>query len=334
MKKKITLREIASKAKVSPATASIVLNDKKNQGISDKTWNNVKKIAKKYNYSGNNKRRRLDKRKFIFFMEEFSYNENVAGKLLEGFNDFDLKNHQFVFLFNQCINNKNNIKKAIEEFNPDGIIIAYSYTKKIDINLNNLKINKILLNCYSNNFNGLSILPDDYNGAKKAVNYFFENSLKKIPIILSSDTWMKGYKDRLSGWRDAHTENKIDYKDSYIVKPKSNIENGGYVEAKKLLKKNKKIDAIFCTSDEIAMGAYQAIKEEGLNIPKDISIIGFDNARLSKLVKPKLTTVQLPYSEMTQKAIQHIIDPQKFDDNFNILVESPLIKRESVKVKK
>ena len=333
MKKKITLREIASKAKVSPATASIVLNDKKNQGISDKTWNNVKKIAKKFNYSGNNKRRRLDKRKFIFFMEEFSYNENVAGKLLEGFNDFDLKNHQFVFLFNQFIN-KNNINKAIEEFNPDGIIIAYSYTKKIDINLNNIKINKILLNCYSNNFNGLSILPDDYNGSKKAVNHFFQNNLKKIPIILSSDTWMKGYKDRLSGWRDAHTENKIDYKDSYIVKPKSNIENGGYVEAKKLLKKNKKIDAIFCTSDEIAMGAYQAIKEEGLNIPKDISIIGFDNARLSKLVKPKLTTVQLPYSEMTQKAIQHIIDPQKFDDNFNILVESPLIKRESVKVKK
>ena len=82
------------------------------------------------------------------------------------------------------------------------------------------------------------------------------------------------------------------------------------------------------------MGAYQAIKEEGLNIPKDISIIGFDNSRLSKLVKPKLTTVQLPYSEMTQKAIQHIIDPQKFDDNFNILVESPLIKRGSVKVKK
>ena len=225
MKKKITLREIASKAKVSPATASIVLNDKKNQGISDKTWNNVKKIAKKYNYSGNNKRRRLDKRKFIFFMEEFSYNENVAGKLLEGFNDFDLKNHQFVFLFNQFINNKNNINKAIEEFNPDGIIIAYSYTKKIDINLNNLKINKILLNCYSDNFNGLSILPDDYNGSKKAVNHFFENNLKKIPIILSSDTWMKGYKDRLSGWRDAHTENKIDYKDSYIVKPKNNLEN-------------------------------------------------------------------------------------------------------------
>ena len=333
MKKKITLREIAKLAKVSAATASIVLNDKKNQGISEKTWKNVKNIGKKYNYSGNNKIRRLNKRKFIFFMEEFSYNENVASKLLDGFNDYDLKSHQFVFLFNKLLDNKKNIFKAIEEFKPDGIIIANSYTKKIEINLNNLKLSKILLNCYSNNFNGLTILPDDYNGAKKAVNYLFQNNLKKIPIILSSDTWMKGYRDRLSGWRDAHIENNIDYNDSFIVQPKSNEENVGYIEAKKLLKKNKKIDAIFCASDEIAMGSYQAIKEAGLKIPNDISIIGFDNSRISELVKPKLTTVQLPYSEMTQKAIKHIIDPQKFNDHFNILVESPLIKRESVKGK-
>ena len=333
MKKKITLREIAKLAKVSAATASIVLNDKKNQGISEKTWKNVKNIGKKYNYSGNNKIRRLNKRKFIFFMEEFSYNENVASKLLDGFNDYDLKSHQFVFLFNKLLDNKKNIFKAIEEFKPDGIIIANSYTKKIEINLNNLKLSKILLNCYSNNFNGLTILPDDYNGAKKAINYLFQNNLKKIPIILSSDTWMKGYRDRLSGWRDAHIENNINYNDSFIVQPKSNEENAGYIEAKKLLKKNKKIDAIFCTSDEIAMGSYQAIKEAGLKIPNDISIIGFDNSRISELVKPKLTSVQLPYSEMTQKAIKHIIDPQKFNDHFNILVESPLIKRESVKGK-
>ena len=131
MKKKITLREIAKLAKVSPATASIVLNDKKNQGISEKTWKNVKNIGKKYNYSGNNKIRRLNKRKFIFFMEEFSYNENVASKLLDGFNGYDLKSHQFVFLFNKLLDNKKNIFKAIEEFKPDGIIIANSYTKKI-----------------------------------------------------------------------------------------------------------------------------------------------------------------------------------------------------------
>jgi len=334
MKKKITLREIALIAKVSSATASIVLNDKKNQGISKKTWNNVKKIAKKYNYQGNNIRRRLDKRKFIFFMEEFSYNENVAGKLLDGFNDYDLKSHQFVFFFNQLINNKNNINKIIDEFNPDGIIIATSYTKKIDINFKNIKINKILLNCYNDSFTGLTILPDDYNGSKNAVSYLIENNFKKIPIILSNDTWMKGYKDRLSGWRDAHLEHNLKYDDNFILIPKDNSENAGYSQTIKLLKSLKDVDAIFCTSDEIAMGAYQALKEKGINIPDDISIIGYDNSNLSNLVKPKLSSVQLPYSEMTQKAINHIIDRQKFNDNFIITIDSPLIKKESVRKKK
>ena len=334
MQRKITLREIAIIAKVSPATASIVLNDKKNQGISDKTWNKVKKVALKNNYQGNNKKRRQDKRKFIFFMEEFSYNENVAGKLLDGFNDYDLKSHQFVFLFNQLTDNKNNFTNILDEYNPDGIIIATSYTKKIDINFKNINIKKILLNCFNDKFNGLTILPDDYNGSKNAVSYLFENNFKKIPIILSSDTWMKGYKDRLSGWRDAHTEFNLTYDKNFIFISKNISENGGYNEAKKIIKKFKNIDAIFCASDEIAMGAYQAIKEEGLIIPQDISIIGYDNSKLSTLVKPKLTSVQLPYSEMTQKAIQHIIDPQEFNDNFNITVASPLIKRDSVERKK
>ena len=65
--------------------------------------------------------------------------------------------------------------------------------------------------------------------------------------------------------------------------------------SKKTWEKEKKIN-VFFTYDEIAMSAYQALKEDKLNFPQDISIIGFDNSRLSKLLKPKLTTLQLPYS--------------------------------------
>ena len=145
---------------------------------------------------------------------------------------------------------------------------------------------------------------------------------------------MKGYKDRLSGWRDAHLEHNLKYDDNFILIPKDNSENAGYSQTIKLLKSLKDVEAIFCTSDEIAMGAYQALKEKGINIPDDISIIGYDNSNLSNLVKPKLSSVQLPYSEMTQKAINHIIDRQKFNDNFIITIDSPLIKKESVRKKK
>ena len=338
MKKKITLREIAKLADVSPATASIVLNDKKNQGISVKTWDKVKKIAKKYNYLGNNKIRRLNKRKFLFLMEEFSYNPNVSSEFLSGFNDYDLFSHQFVFLFNQLTENKNNIFKIIEEFNPDGFIVATSYTKKVNFDFNKINLNKILLNCWNENFNGISILPDDYNGSKNAVLHLLQNGYKKIAIIIGTDFWMKGYRDRLNGWRDAHLDLDLEINQKLIFKSEKfqhdNESQEGYFSTKKLLKINKDVDAIFCTNDLLAMGTYQAIKEEKLEIPKDIAIIGYDNSNIAKNLKPGLTSVQLPYAEMTQKSIFHILNENILNDNFKIIVDSPLISRSSVIIKK
>ena len=108
----------------------------------------------------------------------------------------------------------------------------------------------------------------------------------------------------------------------------------GYYATKKLLKINKSVDAIFCTNDLIAMGAYQALKEEKLEIPKDIAVIGYDNSNIAENLKPELTSVQLPHAEMTQKAISHILNENIFRDNFKIYVESPLISRSSVLIKK
>lgn len=338
MKKKITLRDIAKLADVSPATASIVLNEKKNQGISQKTWDRVKKIAKKNNYVGNNKIRRLNKRKFLFFMEEFSYNNSVvSSEFLNGFHDYDLLSHQFVFLFNQ-LSKKNNIFKIIEEFNPDGFIVATSYTKKINYDFNKIKLNKILLNCWNDNFKGISILPDDYNGSKNAVLHLLDHGYKNIAIILAPDFWMKGYRDRLNGWRDAHSDLNIEIDQKLIFKSeKSEIGNEsrvGYNATKKLLKISKSLDAIFCTNDLIAMGTYQALKEEKLEIPKDIAVIGYDNSNIAENLKPELTSVQLPHAEMTQKSISHILNDNILMDNFKIYVDSPLISRSSVLIKK
>ncbi len=338
MKKKITLREIAKLADVSPATASIVLNEKKNQGISQKTCDRVKKIAKKNNYTGNNKIRRLNKRKFLFFMEEFSYNNSVvSSEFLNGFHDYDLLSHQFVFLFNQ-LSKKNNIFKIIEEFNPDGFIVATSYTKKINYDFNKIKLNKILLNCWNDNFQGISILPDDYNGSKNAVLHLLQNGYKNIGIIIAPDFWMKGYRDRLNGWRDAHSDLNLEIYQKLIFKSeKSKIGNEsrvGYYATKKLLKLSKSVDAIFCTNDLIAMGTYQALKEEKLEIPKDIAVIGYDNSNIAENLKPELTSVQLPHAEMTQKSISHILNVNILMDNFKIYVDSPLISRSSVLIKK
>ena len=182
------------------------------------------------------------------------------------------------------------------------------------------------------------LLPDDYNGSKNAVLHLLQNGYKNIGIIIAPDFWMKGYRDRLNGWRDAHSDLNLEIDQKLIFKSeKSEIGNEsrvGYYATKKLLKLSKSLDAIFCTNDLIAMGTYQALKEEKLEIPKDIAVIGYDNSNIAENLKPELTSVQLPHAEMTQKSISHILKENIFMDNFKIFVDSPLISRSSVLIKK
>ena len=78
------------------------------------------------------------------------------------------------------------------------------------------------------------------------------------------------------------------------------------------------------------MGCYQAAKENKLNIPKDFSIIGFDNSLTAENLKPSLSSIQLPIAEMTKKAITHIFDDKNYDENFKIFVDCNLVERNSI----
>ena len=79
------------------------------------------------------------------------------------------------------------------------------------------------------------------------------------------------------------------------------------------------------------MGCYQAAKELNIDIPKDVSIVGFDNSETAVNLKPGLTSVQLPIPEMTAKAIQHVFDNRNYDENFIVSVNCDVIEGMSVK---
>ena len=81
------------------------------------------------------------------------------------------------------------------------------------------------------------------------------------------------------------------------MRPVENTIEGGYLGARKLMM-GKPPEAIFATGDEIAYGAMDAIKDNGLKVPDDIAVAGFGNARMSNLVEPKLTTVEIPFHKM------------------------------------
>jgi LacI family transcriptional regulator len=65
--------------------------------------------------------------------------------------------------------------------------------------------------------------------------------------------------------------------------------------------------AFFCGNDLIALGAYEAVREMGLRIPQDISIVGYDDQEIASYIQPPLSTIRLPYYEMGYQAVVHLL---------------------------
>ena len=106
---------------------------------------------------------------------------------------------------------------------------------------------------------------------------------------------------------------------------------GGYEAARRLLDLSQRPTAIFASNDLSAMGAMDAIWDQGLSIPEDISILGFDDIPQASLIRPHLTTVRLPLEEMgrlaTRTLLEHINDSERVAQRITLATE--LIIRDS-----
>ena len=173
--------------------------------------------------------------------------------------------------------------------------------------------------------------------SKKAVNYLIELGHKKIGVI-GETLKIPTISERIKGYKDALFDNKIKFNKSNVFINDSLREEffeNGYEYTKGLIKENPEITAYFITSDIIAISALRAIKDLGLKVPEDISIIGFDGLEVSKFIYPKLTTVSLPRYEMGYEAMNMLLKIIDKKATNNIKLEAKLIIGESTgKVRK
>jgi len=90
-----------------------------------------------------------------------------------------------------------------------------------------------------------------------------------------------------------------------LVREGNFLDDSGYRLAREILKEN--VTAIFCANDVMAISAIKAIKETGLSVPDDISVIGFDNTAIGNYIMPALTTVNAPWSILQKHVLSHEI---------------------------
>lgn len=151
-----------------------------------------------------------------------------------------------------------------------------------------------------------AVVIDNYRAAYDAVCYLIKTGHKRIAVAMGRRE-LSIYQKRLEGYLDALKAYNIPVDEGLIV-DETNGTNSFYYLTQNLIKRGVMPDAIFATSDPKAIVVIRAIKDMGLRIPEDISVLGFDNIEISALIDPPLSTVSQPFYEMGVLAAKKLIN--------------------------
>lgn len=170
---------------------------------------------------------------------------------------------------------------------------------------------------------------DDQQGAYLAVSHLVSRGCKHIAMISGAVDSIPMTK-RFAGYQRALVQAGLDFRLEYVSIASWN-EVSGYTAMKQLLELPQCPDGVFCQSDYIAIGAMRAVKDAGLQVPKDIAIVGFDDIDAATLVDPQLTTIAPPHTAIGCQAVQKLIQivKKKDDGNRNIKLQCWLLNRAS-----
>jgi len=216
----------------------------------------------------------------------------------------------------------------------DGLIASLAFTTK---KLDHFKpfINKNIPVIFFDRVDETSSLPkviiDNYKSAYNATKHLIEQGCKKI-AHLTANLNRNVYARRFEGYKKALDDHGIEFNEEWLM-VFDLTEEAGIAAAEKLLAFKDRPDGVFGTNDFVVSVCMLALKEKGIKIPEDIAFVGFNNDAISKLVSPKLTTINYPGTYMGEVAARNLIDHltgiTKVGQADTIIISSELIIRAS-----
>lgn len=218
-----------------------------------------------------------------------------------------------------------------KEMRVDGIIIT---NEKIDDEtrkfLESIDIPLVFASAKPSNQKHMAIIVNNLQASYDAVDYLTGLGHKKIAFIGGDQRDITSGKERYKGYQTALKDHDIPMNDEYVRFGDYSV-NDGYTLMGEILQSKIHPTAVFAASDDMAVGAINCIKDNGLKVPDDISVIGFDGTAVVNIVRPKLTSMEQPIKEIGTMAVemllQKIINQQTLVNE--IILSHNLVKRDS-----
>lgn len=296
-----TLSDIASQLNISISTVSRALHN--HPAINENTKRQVIKLAQKLNYQPNMLALSLLNRKTntigIIVPEITSY---FFSSVINGIQDYvNDTGYQLIISQTEESNEKEKeILQAMSRVRVDGFLVSPTSETHDAKHFNKLVDNGTPLVIFDRDCVGCNadkVLVDDYEGAFQAVEYLIKSGCRRIAHITGPDN-LSISTHRLNGYLDALKKHNISKKNELIFNVKGFTPEFGVEAAKSMMELRQLPDAIFAINDGIAIGAMYVIKEAGIQIPNQISVVGFDDEPHSSYFIPPLTSVWQPVYDM------------------------------------
>lgn len=332
----VKIKDVAEKCGVAYSTVSKALNGGKD--VSDATRKKVIEAAKSMGYVPNTHARALKTNRTynlgLLFDDKTEVglaHEYFSGIINSVKLEADKNGYDITFASDNVGSLKMNYLEHARYRNFDGIIIiADDCTNPEVIKLLNSDVPVVIID--QQYPNKTTVMSSNVTSMEEMVDYVCSQGHKKIGIIHGEDTTVT--RNRLAGFNIACDKNGVEVLPSYIKEARYHDANLTYIKTKELLSLKDRPTCIFFQDDYSYMGGMNAILSEGLKIPEDISVVGFDGINLSQIVNPKLTTYRQDQSKIgriaCKKLITSIEKPSQFFPE-QIIISGKLLVGDSVK---
>ena len=337
-KKRVTSKDVAQKVGVSRTTVSLVLNNVQGIQISPETRQKVIDAAKELGYVPDAAAQALVSRRtkaiglVLTRTQHHIATDAFLPKIISGLLT-TAKKHNIRILIDwvETDHQESAYFELARAKRIDGMILSTPRLDDIALRaLENVDIPTVLMGSIEG-----SSLPyvdvDNARAAEKATSYLIELGHREIACISNASPEYTASPERVAGFKNAMTRMDIPVNEGLICYADFDPESG-FKSMNSLLQGGSKFTAVFVASDNVAIGAKAALREKGMHVPEDISLVGFDDIPWAKYSDPPLTTVQLPAESLAQSACTLLLDlvnDRKTEIQHQIILDTNLIVRNS-----
>lgn len=335
----ITLKDIAREAGVSAVTVSNVINGK-HAKVSEATIARINALIEKYHYIPNASARSLAKQ-----------SSRIIGVIIPHINDssniltspYDAEligvlerviREKGYYLMFRCTSTDEETARILQMWQVDGaIILAGMSNDKIENLKESLTMPVVFLDCFSERKDIMKVRTDDFKGGYIASRYLLNNGHTQIAYAGSHiDNECLVVNMRFSGFLKALKERGITFNENFLFEGTTNYESGIEI-GKQISQIASEITAVCCSADIIALGIIEGLRINGLRVPEDLSIIGFDNLPLCVYASPKLTTIAQDISAKARETAHMLIEAIEngASSENTLLMDVHIVERQTVK---